>query len=141
MPHYLSLQEFHGAFGDAPLRLPDLTVESSTREDWRLVADALDGLGLESEAIRNFALPSGELDSVAVFPANNTQLNFFPGPEVTFDVDLKELETQETVDVLLGVVRSISQSTNKNVLSTPEGESGAVLRYSLRDDSFHVVSR
>lgn len=119
--------------------LPDVVVEGTTVEDWQALLDLVQSQGWQYA----YAL-SGEpmeltsaADMVAAASADATpELRVWPIPEVLmifrvyqaesidFDVDLRELQGQERLDVLVVVLRLIGQSLGESVLMTPEGSPG-----------------
>ncbi|RFA13238.1 hypothetical protein B7R22_13810, partial [Subtercola boreus] len=68
-----------------------------------------------------------------------TRINFFPGPDgVFFDVDLRELEVQRSVDGLSDLMRCLGTATGRNVVLRSEGGSQRVLRYEAGEDQFSL---
>lgn len=51
-------------------------------------------------------------------------LRFHADDEVDFDVDLRELQGQERLDVFCGFLREVGRRLGKPVLMDPEGDSG-----------------
>ncbi len=50
--------------------------------------------------------------------------SFHADDEIDFDVDLRELQGQDRLDVLCGFLREIGRRLGKQVLMDPEGEYG-----------------
>ncbi|TDD31579.1 hypothetical protein E1286_44730 [Nonomuraea terrae] len=116
--------------------LPDAVVEGTTVEDWQVLLDLVQSQGWQcaySLSGGSMELPSAA-DMVAAASADATpELRVWPVPDVLvifrvhqaesidFDVDLRELQGQERLDVLVDVLRLIGQRLGKSVLMTPEG--------------------
>lgn len=119
--------------------LPDVVVEGTTAEDWQALLDLVQSQGWQyaySLSGEPMELASAA-DMLAAASADTTPvLRVWPIPEVLmifrvyqaesidFDVDLRELQGQERLDVLVAVLRLIGQRLGKSVLMTPEGSSG-----------------
>jgi hypothetical protein len=121
---------------DANGTLPDVVVEGTTVEDWQVLLDLVQSRGwqyaysLKGEPME---LPSAAELVAAVSADATPELRVWPVPDVLvifrvyqaesidFDVDLRELQGQERLDVLVDVLRLIGQRLGKSVLMTPEG--------------------
>ncbi|MEU4542224.1 hypothetical protein [Nonomuraea dietziae] len=125
--------------------LPDVVVEGTTVGDWQVLLDLVQAQGwhyayslggepmeLSSAADMVVAAYAGGMPELRVTP----ELRVWPIPEVLmifrmyqaesidFDVDLRELQGQERLDVLVNVFRVIGRRVGKSVLMTPEGSFG-----------------
>ncbi|MBG0833114.1 hypothetical protein HS041_36015 [Planomonospora sp. ID67723] len=115
--------------------LPDGRVPGTSAEDWQAVFDlvrsngwrheySVDGIVLRippAEAM--FAVRDQAGRVLKVWPNPGILVNFFPHAEehIDFDVDLRDLQGQERLDVLCGFLRAIGRRLGKPVLMTPEG--------------------
>ncbi|RFA11751.1 hypothetical protein B7R22_17925, partial [Subtercola boreus] len=114
----IDLAAFSKLFEDELGTLPDGEVEGATAADWDRVLAALRATGWRM-TLQDGSTPLpasvAELpihDSFAVWPALGTRINFFPGPDgVFFDVDLRELEVQRSVDGLSDLMRCLGTAT------------------------------
>ncbi|MER6137105.1 hypothetical protein [Streptomyces sp. NPDC001815] len=119
--------------------LPDVRVPNTSVEDWQLVLDLVAKKGWKrqySEGETVFPVPRAEAvlsrpadaecpdlqvwlsaDVVAIF-------RFHAHDEVDFDVDLRELQGQERLDVFCGFLREVGRRLGKPVLMDPEGDYG-----------------
>lgn len=134
----LSRDEFVAAFGSEPLRLPDVVARGSSRADWPRIADAVEGLGWASGAIREFVSPSAELRTASVSPIEGVSFNFFEDDEVAFDFDLAEMKTQAAVDAVCSLAIALGRATNRVVSFIPEGGRDAVVTYDPANDAFAI---
>ncbi|MEV0150721.1 MULTISPECIES: hypothetical protein [unclassified Nonomuraea] len=125
--------------------LPDVVVEGTTAEDWQALLDLVQAqgwqyaysvggepMGLSSAADMVAAAYAGGMSELRVTP----ELRVWPIPEVLmifrmyqtesidFDVDLRELQGQERLDVLVDVFRVIGRRLGKSVLMSAEGSPG-----------------
>lgn len=119
--------------------LPDLFVPDATVEDWQTVLGLVAARGWQWQysqgdtvlplpiAAEVFARPP-EADTVSLrvwpVPGVLAIFRFFSETEVDFDVDLRELQGQEGVDILCDFLRAIGGELGKPVLMTAEGGSG-----------------
>jgi hypothetical protein len=116
--------------------LPDMCVPGTSIEDWQAVFDLVRAKGWRYEYSVGgipLRLPTAEL-MLALRDEASPQLNVWPHPDVLaifrpyaeetvdFDVDLRELQGQEGLDVLCGFLRAIGRRLGKPVVMTPEGE-------------------
>jgi hypothetical protein len=126
--------------------LPDLSGPDTTVRDWQAVLDLVTTSGWQWHfEIDGAARPLPTAASIFARPGNDeyAELRAWPAPgvltifrlwqesEVTFDVDLHELQGQQGVDTLCALLRAIGSRLGKPVLMTPEGGSQqqAVLGY------------
>lgn len=137
---------FHEAFGEDPGVLPDGEVLGSTENDWDAVFKMLHHSGWKlTTSDEHSPLPPNrhglaEFESFAVWPGDGVRINFFPGPDaVIFDIDLRELVNQATVDGLAHLMRKLGTTLGRDVVIRDEGSSGApVLRYTTATDQFSL---
>ncbi|MGW0771894.1 hypothetical protein [Streptomyces sp. NPDC002676] len=116
--------------------LPDVFVENTTAADWQAVLDLIKEQGWTFEfAEGNAVLPLPRAEAVLSRPADAEcpSLSVWPDPEVCaifrflgdeqigFDVDLRELQGQERLDVLCGFLTAIGRRLGKSVPLFPEG--------------------
>ncbi|MFI1212586.1 hypothetical protein ACH4UV_33905 [Streptomyces sp. NPDC020802] len=130
--------------------LPDVRVPNTSVEDWQLVLDLVAEKGWKSQYSEGetvFPVPRAEAvlsrpadaecpglqvslsaDVVAIF-------RFLAHDEVDFDVDLRELQGQERLDVFCGFLRELGRRLGKPVLMDPEGDYGRpVLGFDVEAD-------
>ncbi|WP_234751136.1 hypothetical protein [Arthrobacter ramosus] len=137
---------FRRAFGEDPGVLPDGEVLGSTEHDWDAVFAMLHRSGWKlTTSDGHSPLPHNrrglaELESFAVWPVDGVRVNFFPVPDaVFFDVDLRELVNQTTVDGLAHLMRKLGTTLRRDVVIREEGAGGApVLRYTVATDQFSL---
>lgn len=118
--------------------LPDLFIPDTTVEDWQALLDLVTAsgrrwqfeIGTEEQPLRTaasvFARPDGDETAVLkVWPEPGVLAIFrlYAETEVSFDVDLRELQGQQGVDALCAFLRAIGGRLGKPVLMTPEGGS------------------
>lgn len=119
--------------------LPDVRVPDASVEDWQAVLDLVVEKGWKcqySAGERVLPVPRAEVvlsrppdaecpnlrvwlaaDVLAIF-------RFHADDEVDFDVDLRELQGQERLDMFCGFLREIGRRLGKPVLMDPEGDYG-----------------
>jgi hypothetical protein len=130
--------------------LPDVRVPDASAEDWQVVLDLVAEKGWkrqysEGETVlpvpRAEAVLSGPADAecpaLRVWPAADVLaiFRFHADDEVDFDVDLRELQGQDRLDVLCGFVGEIGRRLGKPVLMDPEGGYGhPVLGFDVEAD-------
>ncbi|MFI6908111.1 hypothetical protein ACIBKY_43095 [Nonomuraea sp. NPDC050394] len=121
--------------------LPDVVVEGTSVENWQMVLDLVQAQGWRYAYLRN-GEPT-ELTSAAEMAAGvasesrvTPELRVWPIPEVLmifrmyqvesidFDVDLRELQGQERLDLLVDVFRLIGRRVGKSVWMSAEGSPG-----------------
>ena len=67
------------------------------------------------------------------------RLNFFAGPEILFDVDLRELVSEKAVGRVLDVIAGIGVACAKPVILSSEGDrDDVVIRYDPSTRRFTV---
>ncbi|HEX5298461.1 MAG TPA: hypothetical protein VFW50_15870 [Streptosporangiaceae bacterium] len=116
--------------------LPDIFVPGATVRDWQAVLDLVTASGWQWQyqedgtarplpaAAAVLALPAGTgTASLRVRPAPGVLVIFWfmAETDIDFDVDLRELQGQEGVDTLCGLLRAIGGKLGKPVLMTAEG--------------------
>ncbi|MFZ3471942.1 hypothetical protein ACODT3_16725 [Streptomyces sp. 4.24] len=117
--------------------LPDVLVVGTEVGDWQAVLDLIAARGWRSEyseggevmplprAARVFArADDAECADLRVWPAPGVLAIFrlAAAEEIGFDVDLRELQGQERLDVLCGFLRAIGRRLGKAVTMFPEGD-------------------
>ncbi|MFC8537500.1 hypothetical protein ACFUJY_26795 [Streptomyces sp. NPDC057249] len=117
--------------------LPDLCVPDASVEDWQAVLDLVatrrwrcqysEGEAVlpvpQAEAV--LARPvDAECPNMRVWPADEVLaiFRFLDDEVIDFDVDLRELQGQERLDVFCGFLREIGRCLGKPVLMAPEGD-------------------
>ncbi|WP_371619510.1 hypothetical protein [Streptomyces sp. NBC_00454] len=128
-------------FFDADLMgsLPDVRVPDCSVEDWQAVLDLVEERGWKYQYSEGeTVLPAPRAETVLSRPADAEcpDLRVWPTPDVLaifrflddevidFDVDLRELQGQERLDVFCGFLRDIGRRLGKPVLMDPEGDHG-----------------
>jgi hypothetical protein len=130
--------------------LPDLRVPNTSLEDWQAVLDLVSTSGWQShysEGEVTMALPQAQLVLSRPVDAEAPTLRVWPAPgmlaifrfysveEIDFDMDLRELQGQEELDVFCGFLRAIGRRLGKTVLMDPEGDYGhPVLGFDVATD-------
>ncbi|MFE9429098.1 hypothetical protein ACFYNO_39825 [Kitasatospora sp. NPDC006697] len=119
--------------------LPDLSVEGTSVEDWQAVFDVVRSCGWAWEysqgrvavplplAVEVLSRPAdAETVNLQVWPVSGVLAIFRPmfAEEIDFDVDLRELQGQEGVDVLCGFLAAVGRRLGKPVAMTAEGDYG-----------------
>ncbi|MFD3880648.1 hypothetical protein [Streptomyces microflavus] len=117
--------------------LPDVRVPDASVEDWQAVLDLVAEKGWKcqySEGETVLPVPRAEAVLSRAADAECPDLRVWPTPdvlaifcfhaddEVDFDVDLRELQGQERLDVFCGLLREIGRRLGKPVLMNPEGD-------------------
>ena len=117
--------------------LPDVWIAGTVVEDWQAVLDLIGASGWRSEYSEGgVVMPLPRAEEVLSRPADAecADLRVWPLPdvlaifrlesadEIGFDVDLRELQGQERLDVLCGLLRAIGRRLGKPVVMTPEGD-------------------
>ncbi|MFI9630256.1 hypothetical protein [Streptomyces sp. NPDC052042] len=130
--------------------LPDVRVPDASVEDWQAVLDLVAEKGWkcqysEGETVlpvpRTEAVLSRPADAdcpdLRVWPTADVLaiFRFHADDEVDFDVDLRELQGQDRLDVFCGFLREIGRRLGKPVLMDPEGDYGhPVLGFDVEAD-------
>jgi hypothetical protein len=117
--------------------LPDVWVAGTTAEDWQAVLDLIVTRGWRSEYSEGgevMPLPRAARVLSRSADAECADLRVWPAPdvlaifrlesadEIGFDVDLRELQGQERLDVLCGFLRAIGRRLGKPVTMFSEGD-------------------
>ncbi|AWN31758.1 hypothetical protein [Streptomyces sp. NEAU-S7GS2] len=130
--------------------LPDVRVPNASVEDWQAVLDLVVEKGWKfqySEGERVLPVPpagavlsrpaDAECPDLRVWPTADVLaiFRFLADDEVDFDVDLRELQGQDRLDVFCGFLREVGRRLGKPVLMDPEGEYGhPVLGFDVEAD-------
>jgi hypothetical protein len=136
--------------------LPDVHVPDATAEDWQAVlglvrsegwqwAYLVDGEPREfSASVEDVLSPRDEAGvALHVWPAPGVLAIFRPyaAERIDFDVDLRELQGQQQLDVLCRFFTTIGRKLGKPVLMTPEGVGNEpVLGYDVAADQVVVLA-
>jgi hypothetical protein len=119
--------------------LPDVRVPDVSVEDWQAVLDLVGESGWKcqySEGETVLPMPraeavlsrpaDAECPELRVWPSDDVLaiFRFHAAEEIDFDVDLRELQGQERLDVLCGFLRAIGRRLGKPVLMDREGDFG-----------------
>jgi hypothetical protein len=118
--------------------LPDVRVPDASVADWQAVLDLVAEKGWKcqySEGEKVLPVPRAEVvlsrpaDAVPdlrVWPTADVLaiFRFRAADEVDFDIDLRELQSQDRLDVFCGFLREIGRRLGKPVLMDPEGDVG-----------------
>ncbi|MEV0157229.1 hypothetical protein AB0H57_26360 [Micromonospora sp. NPDC050686] len=117
--------------------LPDVRVEDASVEDWQAVFELVQTQGWRWEyCVGDAVVPlppaadvlaraaDDELPILRVWPVPDVLVNFWPycAVEIDFDIDLRELQGQERLDMLCGFFAVIGRRLGKPVLMAPEGD-------------------
>lgn len=136
-------------------RLPDGYVSLTTSEDWQQVVDLVRSSGMSyryQEDGRPVDLP-GHVDMILDRQDVTAELRVWPAPEVLaifrfhsadeidFDVDLKELQGQDRLDVLCGFLRAVGRKVGKLVLVVAEGSRIPLVGYDPVSDKVSRTAR
>ncbi|MFB7239343.1 hypothetical protein ACFCXK_31765 [Streptomyces sp. NPDC056269] len=130
--------------------LPDVRVPDASVEDWQAVLDLVAERGWKyqySEGEGVLPVPraedvlcrpaDAEYPDLRVWPAADVLaiFRFHADDEVDFDVDLRELQGQERLDVFCDFLQEIGRRLAKPVLMGPEGDYGhPVLGFDVEAD-------
>ena len=136
--------------------LPDVRVPATSVEDWQALLDLVRARGWQyeysagdsvmplPEAEAAFSRPAeAEIPSLRVWPVADVLaiFRFYDPGTIDFDVDLRELQGQQRLDVLCGFLRAIGQRLRKPVLMDPEGDNGhPVLGFDVGADRVVIMS-
>ncbi|MFE7126694.1 hypothetical protein [Streptomyces sp. NPDC057617] len=117
--------------------LPDVHVADTSVEDWQAVLDLVAASGWQwqySEGAVVGPMPpaeavlsrpaEAECPELRVWPTSGVLaiFRFYASEEIDFDVDLRELQGQDRLDVLCGFLRAIGGRLGKAAVMTPEGD-------------------
>ncbi|MEU2591846.1 hypothetical protein ABZ649_03260 [Streptomyces albidoflavus] len=95
--------------------LPDVVVPGTSVEDWQAALDLVEGSGWTCRYSEGGAeLPVPRAEAVLSRPADAAE-------EIDFDVDLRELQGQDRLDVLCGFLTAIGRRLGKPVVMYGEG--------------------
>ena len=130
--------------------LPDVRVPDASVEDWQAVLDLVAEKRWKYQYSEGeTVLPMPPVEAVLSRPADAKYpelrvwptadvlaiFRFYAADEVDFDVDLRELQGQERLDVFCGFLRAIGRRLGKPVLMDLEGDNGhPVLGYDVEAD-------
>ncbi|MFI9729344.1 hypothetical protein [Streptomyces sp. NPDC052092] len=139
-------------------RLPDVWVAGTVAEDWQAVLDLIGESGWRSEYSEGgVVMPLPRAEEVLSRPADAecADLRVWPVPgvlaifrlesadEIGFDVDFRELQGQERLNVLCGFLCAIGRRLGKPVVLTPEGDwerSHPVLGFDVESDEVVLLA-
>ncbi|MGX1886807.1 hypothetical protein [Streptomyces sp. NPDC055287] len=130
--------------------LPDVRVPDASVEDWQAVLHLVEAKGWKwqySEGDTVLPVPraqtvlarpaDAECPNLRVWPTADVLaiFRFHDAEEIDFDVDLRELQGQERLDVFCSFLREIGRLLGKPVLMEPEGDCGhPVLGFEVEAD-------
>ncbi|MFJ5797549.1 hypothetical protein [Streptomyces decoyicus] len=130
--------------------LPDVHVPDASVEDWQALLDLVGERGWKcqySEGETVLPLPraetvlsrpaDAEFPELRVWPSTEVLaiFRFHAAEEIDFDVDLRELQGQERLEVFCRFLRDIGRRLGKPVLMEPEGDDGhPVLGFDVEAD-------
>ncbi|MFC5851566.1 hypothetical protein ACFPZI_06845 [Streptomyces chlorus] len=135
--------------------LPDLWVPDASAQDWQAVLDLVVASAWRrqySEGETVLPIPraedvlsrtaDAECPALRVWPAADVLVifRFHAAEEIDFDVDLRELQGQERLDVFCGFLRALGRRLGKPVIMDAEGGEGSrpVLGYDVEADRVRV---
>lgn len=130
--------------------LPDVRVPDASVEDWSAVLDLVSASGWQFQySVGEVVMPLPRAEEVLSRPADaecayllvrpipdvRVIFHFYAADEIDFDVDLRELQGQERLDVFCGFLRAIGRRLGKPVLMDPESDQGhPVLGFDVEAD-------
>jgi hypothetical protein len=137
--------------------LPDVVVPDASVEDWQSVLDLVRVSGWKfqySEGETVLPVPraeavlsrpaDAECPELRVWPAADVLaiFRFWAVEEIDFDVDLRELQGQERLDVFCGFLRVVGRRLGKPVLMASEGgdHSHPVLGFDVEADQVVLLA-
>jgi hypothetical protein len=124
---------------DAMGTLPDVRVPAASVQDWQTVLDLVRASGwhyVYSVGESVTPLPTAEaalsrtaeaeIPTLRVWPDAEMLaiFRFYEPGEIDFDIDLRELQGQERLDVFCDFLKTIGRRLAKPVLMDPEGDHG-----------------
>ncbi|MFD5323541.1 hypothetical protein [Streptomyces sp. NPDC127092] len=137
--------------------LPDVRVPGASVEEWQAVLDLVGERGWKhqySEGELVLPVPraedvlsrpsDAECPALRVWPTADVLaiFRFHTDQEVDFDLDLRELQGQDRLDVFCGFLREIGRRLGKPVLMDPEGDPGRpVLGFDVEADRVVVLAK
>ncbi|MCT9931801.1 hypothetical protein N5079_16435 [Planotetraspora sp. A-T 1434] len=114
--------------------LPDVVIEGTGLDDWQALLDLVgsqgwayeysqDGEVLDLPPAAEMVAAGGAAVALRVWPVPEVLAVFrpFSAESIDFDVDLRELQGQERLDILCDLFRVIGRRLRKPVLLMPEG--------------------
>ncbi|MGW7208054.1 hypothetical protein [Streptomyces sp. NPDC054837] len=119
--------------------LPDLRVPHASAADWQALLDLVVERGWSHEyreGATELPLPraaevlarslDAECPQLRVRPAENMLaiFHFLAEEEIDFDMDLRELQGQERLDLFCNFLRTVGRRLGKSVFMDPEGACG-----------------
>ncbi|MGW1903074.1 hypothetical protein ACWCQB_38205 [Streptomyces hirsutus] len=119
--------------------LPDVRVPDASVEDWQAVLDLISSRGWKCQYSEgDVVMPVPRAEAVLSRPADAecpdlrvwptadvlAIFRFHAAEEIDFDVDLREPQGQERLDVFCGFPRAIGRRLGKSVLMDPQGDYG-----------------
>lgn len=119
-------------------QLPDILVPAASVADWQALFDLVQARGWQwqySEGRAVLPLPQAAVVLARLDESEIAELRVWPVPgvlaifrimsadEIDFDVNLEELQGQEGVDILCGLLTEIGRALGKPVIMMPEGGS------------------
>ncbi|MFG2975443.1 hypothetical protein ACGFYY_20990 [Streptomyces sp. NPDC048331] len=130
--------------------LPDVRIPDCSVDDWQAVLYLVKARNRKYEySVGDKALPMPRAETVLSRPVDAecaymrvwlmadvlAIFRFLDAEIIDFDVDLRELQGQERLDVLCGFLRALGRCVGKPVLMDPEGEYGRpVLGFDVEAD-------
>lgn len=138
--------------------LPDVRVPDTSIEDWEAVLQLVSASGWRfeySEDGTGLPVPSAEGVLSHLADAEYPELRvwlapdilaifrFFAAEQIDFDVDLRELQGQQRLDVFCAFLRAIGQRLTKPVLMDSEGGDGTrpVLGFDVEADRVVLLAQ
>ncbi|MET8826318.1 hypothetical protein ABZX40_30425 [Streptomyces sp. NPDC004610] len=135
---------------------PDVRVPDASVEDWQAVLGLVSEKGWTCQSSEGgMVLPVPRAEAVLSRPADAdcpdlrvwptadilAIFRFHADDEVDFDIDLRELQGQDRLDVFCGFLREIGRLLGKPVLMDPEGDSGhQVLGFDVEADRIVLLA-
>ncbi|MFD7322412.1 hypothetical protein ACFV9D_15200 [Streptomyces sp. NPDC059875] len=137
--------------------LPDVLVPGTSVEDWQAVLDLVDARGWKhqySEGASVLRVPRAEAVLSRPADVECPQLRvwlaadvlvifrFHSADEIDFDVDLRQLQGQERLDLFCGFLTAIGRRLGKPVLMDAEGGDGShpVLGFEVDSDRVRLLA-
>lgn len=136
--------------------LPDVRVPGSSLEDWQAVFDLVRASGWQYEySVDDHVLPlptaealpalstEGDFPTLRVWPVAEVLaiFRFYDAGSIDFDVDVRELQGQERLDVFCGLLTAIGRRLGKPVRMDPERDHGhPVLGYDNAADRVVILA-
>ncbi|WP_409235546.1 hypothetical protein [Streptomyces sp. PA5.6] len=138
--------------------LPDVFVPETSAEDWQAVLDLVGVNGWKheySEGETRLPVPRAEVvlsrpadaecPQLRVWPTADVLMifRFYAAEAIDFDVDLRELQGQERLDVFCGFLRVLGRRLGKPVLMDAEGGDGRhpILGFDVESDGVVLLAQ